>query len=167
MVSVAMGLIGCFSIPCLPLAIQLGVEVSFPAPEDVSTGALLTLGNLAGTGWLSLLSKMRQHQPEDCLGYHCWVPWLYTCMQLCLVITVFIVRPPLLRTAYERQMTAKTDASVNNDGMGMGTASPRFIQQSLQKLAEQSDPERVKNQSWGKKFAQTQIYEPRLSTYQT
>lgn len=81
-------LLGFFSLPFLPVAFEAAVEVTFPIPEDISSGILMTSGQLTGIAFiygLSALIKQQSSCAEKILnGYS----YTYTNANIMLLIIV-------------------------------------------------------------------------------
>ena len=42
------GVLGAFMVPILPIALEVGVECTYPVPEEYSSGVLMLAGQLFG-----------------------------------------------------------------------------------------------------------------------
>eukprot|EP00009_Paramoeba_aestuarina_P002456 CAMPEP_0201510002 /NCGR_PEP_ID=MMETSP0161_2-20130828/2878_1 /ASSEMBLY_ACC=CAM_ASM_000251 /TAXON_ID=180227 /ORGANISM="Neoparamoeba aestuarina, Strain SoJaBio B1-5/56/2" /LENGTH=164 /DNA_ID=CAMNT_0047905113 /DNA_START=862 /DNA_END=1356 /DNA_ORIENTATION=- len=59
------GISGFFLLALLPMCVELGVEVTYPATEGVVTGALLLIGNFYGLIFFFILQILIKDEDSD------------------------------------------------------------------------------------------------------
>merc|ERR550534_3396074 len=58
---VGFGVFGVFVLPLLPICIEIGVECTYPVPEEYSTGLLMASGNVISLPLVFLISSLNDH----------------------------------------------------------------------------------------------------------
>mgnify|MGYP001051428054 FL=1 len=92
-------LLGFSMTPVLPISLELGVEITFPIGESISSGLLMASGQLVGTVMIVIFSVMLDNNHGVAV---CWI------MSVCIAIgtwLMFSFYGSLKRMEHERSPT--------------------------------------------------------------
>merc|ERR1719285_877820 len=65
-------LMGFSVIPCLPLSVEIAVEIGYPVHEDVPTGLLMGAGNTLSIPFIYFLEYLIKLQTDECTWISCY-----------------------------------------------------------------------------------------------
>jgi hypothetical protein len=118
----AFALMGLFTLPILPGVIENAVEVTYPIPEEASSGLLFCSGNLVGVAFTVLLSKLVSAHDVDTAAF--WTPaavFLLASIAACVAL-VLPYAGDYKRLAAEQQGIGAGSGSGSSGG-GSGTSA--------------------------------------------
>ena len=119
----AFGLMGLFTLPILPGVIENAVEVTYPIPEEASSGLLFCSGNLVGVGFTLFLSHLVARDDVDTSAF--WTPaaaFLLVSIAVCVCL-VLSYAGEYKRLAAEHRGTSNSSSGGGGGGGGGGSAS--------------------------------------------
>merc|ERR1712241_1066229 len=110
------GLYGFFTVPCLPLCIEMGVELCYPVHEDVPTGILMGFGNVVTIPMIYLLVWLNNQESNECTWVTCYSKIAMIAFLIPAVIICWLVKPDYRRTEAERER--ETDFAIQSKAEG-------------------------------------------------
>jgi len=106
---VSWGMMGFFTVPCLPLCIEMGVELCYPVHEDVPTGILMGFGNVVTVPMIYFLVWLNNQEKETCTWVTCYSKFAMIAFLVPAVAICWCIQPVYRRQEAERDRSGTSD----------------------------------------------------------
>eukprot|EP00276_Gloeochaete_wittrockiana_P010279 CAMPEP_0184649642 /NCGR_PEP_ID=MMETSP0308-20130426/7038_1 /TAXON_ID=38269 /ORGANISM="Gloeochaete witrockiana, Strain SAG 46.84" /LENGTH=585 /DNA_ID=CAMNT_0027082521 /DNA_START=98 /DNA_END=1855 /DNA_ORIENTATION=+ len=103
--------LGMSSLPLLPLSLEMGVELLYPASESIAVAVLLCVGQIFSVAFIFAVDVLEVHAKSANAAV--WT--LFAAVSIALVLVVFGVRPEYRRLEAEKAARAAGDRVKTDD----------------------------------------------------
>lgn len=114
LIIVGFAMMGGCMLPLLPICFECGIEVTFPAPEEISSGLLMTAGQYSGVVLTYILTPMLQSEALNPHTASCTTITLPSSLLIVLLIVVCNVFIFFYNGPYKR-LRAETNKNSDSD----------------------------------------------------
>lgn len=106
---------GATMLPLLPVSFECAAECTFPVREDMSTGGLMSAGQLTGIVFIVVLGKLLDRQPQyESYVFEPAYILIVVCIGLC-VLGILFFKGKYLRLAADQERKASQQVSSSTD----------------------------------------------------
>jgi len=105
--TVAVGLLGATAIPLFPVAIGTAAEITFPAPEEASSGLIMLTGQFLGIGAIILFSSLL---PAETVPPSFTTVWTPACIAFLSTFGLITLMSQLVNAKYRRRTVEAEEA---------------------------------------------------------
>lgn len=105
--TVSVGILGACAIPLFPVAIGTAAEITFPAPEEASSGLIMLTGQFLGIGAIFLFSACL---PEESVPPKFTTVWTPMCIASLSTFGLIALMSQLVNAKYKRRTVEAEEA---------------------------------------------------------